>query len=225
MTGRMIRQKVAVRIILLQPCSRIISSLRISAAALAVSPHALLVHIVRLVIQREERIRIISGARIFPFKLMDTVYNSLAVLIQDPDRRMIQPGHIPLETAGDKLVRVEPLHLQLFDLPHLCLQRNIECRIVLSVSFSVCPVIGSAEMIRQTEEIKFSVVLKGGQLGSRICAAQYRLIPERRAEHVVKRHIGRSRIFGLSCMCMIFSFHISSAVRSSIILYLHSREP
>ena len=160
MTGRVVRQKVAVRIVLLKPCRRVICSLRISAAALTVAPYALLVHVICFFVQFIQRGGIISAAcaGVFPLKLMNAADRYFSVFIQNADGRMIQSGHIPFKSAGNDFVCIKSLYSQFLNLPDLGLKSDIERSVVLSVALSVNSVIGLAEMVGQSEEIKLAVV-------------------------------------------------------------------
>ena len=226
MTGRMIRQKVAVRIIFLQPCRRVVSRLRIAASSLAVAPYALFVHVVRLIVKLKQGSRVVAAACacIFPFKLMYSVDGYISVFIQDAYGRVIQSRHIPLKSGRDNLVCVKSLYSQFFDLPDLCLKSHVERRIVLSVALSVHSVVRLTEMIGQPEEVKFTVVCQSRHFCRRIRLTDHGLISERRAEHIFKRHVSRGSVLRLSGMGVVFALHIPSVIRSCIVRGLHIRE-
>lgn len=93
---------------------------------------------------------------------MYSVNGHLAVLIQNTYGCMIQSGHIPLKSAGNNFVCIKTFYFQFLYLSHLCLESHIKCGIILSVAVSVRAVIGCAEVIGKSQEIKFSVVCKCG---------------------------------------------------------------
>ena len=162
MTGRVVRQKVAVRIVFLKPCRRVICSLRISAAALTFAPYTLLVHVICFIVQSEKRLRIVGCTCIFPLKFVYSVNGYISVFIQNTYGCVIQSGHIPLKSVGNDFVCIKTFYFQFLNLSHLRLESDIKCSIILSVTVSVRAVIGCAKVIGKSQEIKFSVICKSG---------------------------------------------------------------
>ena len=191
MTGRMVRQKVAVRIVFLKPCRCVICSLRISTAALAVAPYTLLIHVICFFVQFIQRCGIIAAAcaGVFPLKLMNAADRYFSVFIQNADGRVIQSGHIPLKSVGNDLICIKSFYFQFLNLSDLGLKSDIECSVVLSISLSVNSVVGLAEMVGQSEEIKPAVVCQSRHLSRRIRFADYSFITEGRSQHIFKGHI------------------------------------
>ena len=113
--GGVVGQKIAGRIVFLQPSRRLIGGLRLPVVP-PVAIDLLLIHIVGLFVQGKEAGGVIAGALagVQPLKGVDAGQRGLTVLVQYAHTGVVQTRHIPLKAGIQQLVYIFSLHLELF---------------------------------------------------------------------------------------------------------------